>query len=158
MAKKAIALVGSTGEVFGNTLSALLKTNEGIYVFTTDPERLMLNTTNVDVMHLNTVDDEKMVEQLSGVYTLVITVNTKLTDHDYNSWVLREYPRIVNNAIRASVKRLIVVGSPVSEAFLDGVIRHHKEHINGTFVSTEGCYACKAADLAVGKAECGCAK
>ena len=51
---KEIALVGVNGEVLSDVLTALLENGNDVDVFTPEPERIMLDSTNVTINRLDT--------------------------------------------------------------------------------------------------------
>lgn len=137
---KEIALLGSTGPIYGHVLSALLKNGNSVNVMVTDPEKVMLDTTNVTVTRLDTGSKEATKKELEGYETVVIAYETDFQNVDNNDFVLHTYSPTVNAAIEAGVKHLIVVGARESEAFLHGELRRHKDLIDSVYISTEGNY------------------
>ena len=137
---KEIALLGVNGPVLADTLTALLEHGSDVDVFTTGPERVMLDTTNVTVNHLDTSSKEETRRQLTGFDTVIIANENDLQNADLNDYILRTYSATVNAAIDAGVKRLIVVGGKDSEAFYCGELRRHKG-LDYAFTTTEGDYA-----------------
>lgn len=143
---KEIALIGSNGPVFAAVLSALLQEGRVVNAFTTNPERVMLDTTNVTVSHLDTSSKLATMQQLQGYDVAVVAYETDFTNVANNDFVLHTYSNTVNAAIEAGVRCLLVVGNKDSEAFLSGELRRHASEIDARFISTEGCYAGKVAD------------
>lgn len=137
---KRIALIGSTGPVFGNVLTALLEKGYSVMTLVTDPDKVMVNNDRLVIHHLDTSTREDIVSELKGYDTAVIAYETDFLDVSNNDFILRTYAETVNAAIDAGVKRLIVVGNKDSEAFLRGELSRHKEFIESNFRSTEGDY------------------
>ena len=143
---KEIALLGSNGPVFATVLSALLKAGHEVCAYTTEPTKVMLDTTNVTIEELKTATKEETREELEGYATVVAAYETNFQDVANNDFILRTYSNTVNAAIEAGVKRLIVVGNPDSEAFFRGELRRHAGLIDANFISTAGDYAAKVVD------------
>ena len=141
---KEIALLGVNGTVLADVLTSLLEKGKSVDVFTTEPSRIMLDTTNVTVNRLDAESKEAMRDVLGGFDTIIIAVENNLADHDLNDFILHNYSRIVNAAIDAGAKKLIVVGGKDSEAFLCGELRRHKD-LDYSFTTTEGDYGAAVA-------------
>lgn len=150
---KEIALAGTTGTIYNTVLSALLHDNRAVEVLVTNPEKVMLDTTNVNVARFRTATKEEIKDELTGYDTVVVAYNTDYTNAANNDFILHTYSRTVNGAIEAEVKRLIIVGAKESEAFFRGELARHGNYIDSTFISTEGDYAKAVVDILDGVAE-----
>lgn len=137
---KEIALLGVNGTVLSDTLTALLEKSDSVDVFSTTPEHVMLDTTNIVVNHLDTSSKEATRDQLIGFDTVVLALENDMGNPDFNDWVLRTYSETVNAIIEAGVKRLFVIGAKDSEAFYCGELRRH-DKLDYVFTTTEGDYA-----------------
>lgn len=137
---KEIALTGLSGHVFADVLSALLKRNVTVNAMVNNPERLMLDDVDVTVSHLDVTNKEELEHMFEGYHDVVMTFHDDLEDHDANTFVLDNYVKMVNAARNAGVARLVIVGSPESEAFFMGDLRRHTD-IDWVFISTEGDFA-----------------
>lgn len=138
---KELALAGTTGPVYANVLSALLHAGRDVDAMVTDPERLMLDTTNITVQQFRTDSKADMITEFTGFSIVILAYETDFRDVNDNAFILGTYSETVNAAIEAGVKRLIVVGNKDSEAFFCGELSRHKGLIESTFISTEGDYA-----------------
>lgn len=143
---KEIALLGTAGTVFSNVLTALLHKGYSVNTIVTEPEHIMLDTTNVTVSLYDTASKATIRKALEGYNDAVIAYETDFLDAANNDFILRTYAETVNAAIEAGVKRLVVVGNKDSEAFFATELKRRSDLIDGRFISTEGCYACAAAD------------
>lgn len=139
--KKEIALIGENGPVQANMLERLLQNGMDVNYLSAKAERVMLDTTNLTISQLNYETKDKLAKQLEGYDTVVIAYETDYTNAENNNFMLRTYSECVNAAINAGVRRLAVVGSPFSEAFLQGELNRHGDLIDGEYISTEGDYA-----------------
>lgn len=138
---KEIALLGVTGPVYGNVLTGLLEDNLSVNAMVTDPEHVMLDTTNITVTRYDAYDKEASKRALTGYDTVIIAYETDYQNAANNDLMLDTYSKTVNAAIEAGVKNLIVVGGKFSEAFLTGELRRHSDLIDAKYISTEGNYA-----------------
>lgn len=145
---KEIALIGFGGEVFAHTLSKLLK--KGLYVnaLVPNPEHMMLEDTRLTVSRLDLFDKLALLQSVQGYKTVVLALETYLTDAETNQLVLGHYNEIINAAIEADVKRLVVVGGKYSEAFYTLDLRR-RDNLDWVFISTEGNYPKHAYEQAV---------
>lgn len=143
---KEIALLGSNGPIYAAVMSALLESGRSVMAYTTAPTKVMLDTTNVTIEHLDTTSQKALCKELEGYSTAVIAYETDFTNKENNDFILDTYSMTVNAAIEAGVKRLVVVGNKDSEAFLNGELRRHATSIDARYISTEGCYACKTVE------------
>lgn len=144
---KKIALIGSTGPVFGNVLTALLEKGYSVLALVTDPDKVMVNNDRLTIHFLDTSSKEAISKELAGVETAVIAYETDFLDVNNNDFILHTYAETVNAVIEAGVKRLIVVGNKDSEAFLRGELNRRKDLIESDFRSTEGDYYHDVADM-----------
>lgn len=147
---KEIALVGAAGPIYNAVLSTLLHDNRAVEALVTNPSRMMLNSSKVNVARFRWATVAEIRDELTGYDTVVVAYNTDFTDAANNEFVRHTYARTVNGAIAAGVKRLIVVGSKVSEAFFCGEIARHKGTVDAVFVSTEGDFATAVVGLVAG--------
>lgn len=134
---KEIALVGVNGEVLSDVLTVLLEKGHDVDVFTPEPERIMLDTTNVTINRLDTATEEATKSQFEGFDKIILAYENDLANHDLTDFILRTYSHTVNAALKAGVKQLIVVGGKDSEAFYTTELKHHPE-LNYAFTNTEG--------------------
>lgn len=136
---KEIALLGTTGHVFGDVLSALLSSGLSVNALVDYPEKVMLDDTRLTVSFLDVSNHDKVEESLQGYADAVLTYNDDLQDVRTNDLTLKYFVDTVHAARQAGVKRIIVVGSPDSEAFFVTDLRR-LDDIDWVFISTEGDY------------------
>lgn len=140
---KEIAILGTTGPVFGQTLTAFLENNYSVEALVTNPEKLMLDTTNVNIDRLDLSSELATEQQLAGYSVAVLAIENDLQNHDLNDLILRSFSPTVNAAIKAGVKRLVIIGGKDSEAFYLQELNRH-DGLNYRFITTEGDYAAAA--------------
>ena len=145
---KEIALLGTTGHVFADTLGALLAKGLTVNAMVDYPERVMLEDTRLTIMHLPVEEHDRVVEMLQGYHDAVLTYSDDLTDPYTNDLTLKYFVDTVTAARQAGVARIIVVGSPQSEAFFVTELRR-LDDIDWVFVSTENDYPDRVADEVV---------
>ena len=145
---KEIALLGTTNHVFGDVLGSLLASGLSVNALVDTPEKVMLDDVRLTVQHLPVEDSERVREMLEGYHDAVLTYNDDLQDVYTNDLAHKYFTDTVNAARRAGVARVIVVGSPESEAFFAGHLRRFDD-IDWVFISTEGDYPGRTADEVV---------
>lgn len=140
---KEIALLGTTNQVFADVLGALMAKDLSVNAMVDFPERVMLNDTRLTVSHLPFGEEQQVVIALDGYDDAVLTYNDNLEDRYTNDMTLRYFVSTVTAARKAGVKRIVVIGSPVSEAFFVTELRR-LDDIDWVFISTEGDFAARA--------------
>ena len=143
---KEIALLGVNGTVLSDTLTALLESGASVDVFSSYPEHVMLDTTNITVNRLDTSTEDATRESLIGFDTVIIALENDLENDELGEYILRTYSHTVNAAIKAGAKKLIVIGGKDSEAFYCTELKHH-DKLDYVFTTTEGNYADAVAQL-----------
>lgn len=136
---KEIALLGTINHVFGDVLSALLGDGLSVNAMVDYPEKIMLDDSRLTVSHLPVEEHDRVVEMLGGYHDVVLTYNDDLTDSYTNELTLKYFVDTVHAAREAGVARIIVVGSPASQAFFVSDLRR-LDDIDWVFISTEGDY------------------
>lgn len=142
---KEIALLGTTNHVFGDVLTSLLEKELSVNAMVDYPEKVMLDDTRLTVTHLPVDQHERFVEALEGYHDAVLTYNDDLQDAYTNDLTLKYFVDTVHAAREAGVARIVVVGSPDSQAFFVSDLRR-LDDIDWVFISTEGDYPRRAAD------------
>lgn len=136
---KEIALLGTNNHVMADVTGALLEHGVAVNAMVDFPEKVMLDNSNLTVMHLD-VANHQSVEDALGCYAVaVLTYNDDLHDAYTNELTLKYFTDTVHAARQAGVSRIIVVGSPDSEAFFVTDLRR-LDDIDWVFISTEGDY------------------
>ena len=142
---KEIALLGTNNHVFGDVLGSLLARGLSVNAMVDYPEKVMIEDTRLTVTHLPVTQHERVVEALEGYHDVVLTYNDDLKDAYTNELTLKYFVDTVHAAREAGVARVIVVGSPDSEAFFVSDLRR-LDDIDWVFISTEGDFARRTAD------------
>lgn len=145
---KEIALLGTTNHVFANVLGELLARGLSVNAMVDYPEKVMLDDTSLTVTHLPVQEHQQVVDALQGYHDAVLTYNDNLTDEYTNDLTLKYFVDTVHAAREAGVTRIIVIGSPDSEAFFVSDLRR-LDDIDWVFISTEGNYSGRTADEVV---------
>lgn len=141
---KEIGLIGTIDHVFGDVLSAFLQEGMTVNAMVDYPEKLMLDNSRLTVTHFPVGEHDKAVEAMQGYDTVVLTYNDDLRDVYTNDRTLKYFADTMHAAREAGVKRVIVVGSPDSEAFFVNDMQRLSD-IDWVFISTEGDFAGRAA-------------
>lgn len=142
---KEIALIGTTGHVHADVMGALLAAGMAVNTMVDYPEKVMLEDTRLVIKHFPYYDTESAEKALTGYETVVLTYSDDLQDAYTNDLTLKTFAGTAAAARKAGAKRLIVVGSPDSEAFFVSDLRR-LDDIDWVFISTEGDYAHRVAD------------
>lgn len=148
MIMKEIAVTGLNGHVLAEVLSALLHKGVTINAYVNNPERLMDTSTQLTASLLDVDDKDRLRDLFTGYDTVVMTFDDDQTKHDDNTFVLKNYDKMVHAAREAGVKRLVVVGSPQAEAFFTGDLKRRND-LDWVFISTEGDFSAHAVEEVV---------
>lgn len=142
---KEIALLGTTGHVFGDVLGTLLARGLSVNAMVDFPEKVMVEDTRLTITHLPVEDHDRVKEALEGYHDIVLTYNDDLSDAYTNDLTLKYFIDTVHAAREAGVARVIVVGSPMSTAYFVTDLRR-LDDIDWVFVSTENDYPDRVVD------------
>lgn len=142
---KEIALLGTNNRVFADVLGSLLARGLSVNAMVDYPEHVMLEDTRLTVTHLPLGQHQAVVDMLQGYHDAVLTYNDNLQDSYTNELTLKYFVDTVHAAREAGVARIVVVGSPDSEAFFVSDLRR-LDDIDWVFISTEGDFPARAAD------------
>jgi len=136
---KEIALLGTTCQVFADVLSALLEKELTVSAMVDYPTKVMLDETRLTVKHLPIEEHDRVKEDLEGYHDVVLTYNDDLSDAYTNDLTLKYFVDTLTAAREAGVARVIIVGSPDSEAFFVTELKRIDD-IDWVFISTENDY------------------
>ena len=142
---KEIALLSTTGHVFGDILGALLARGLSVNAMVDFPEKVMVEDSRLTVTHLPVQDHDRVREALEGYHDIVLAYNDDLEDAYTNDLTLKYFIDTVHAAREAGVARVIVVGAPQSTAYFVTDLRR-LDDIDWVFISTEGDFPNRAAD------------
>lgn len=142
---KEIALLGTVNHVQADVLGSLLAAGMSVNAMVDVPEHVMIEDTRLTVTHLPVELHDRVREMLEGYNTAVLVYNDDLQDARTNELTLKYFVDTVHAAREAGVARIIVVGSPDSEAFFVSDLRR-LDDIDWVFISTEGNFAGRVAE------------
>lgn len=142
---KEIALLSTTGHVFGDILGALLARGLSVNAMVDFPEKVMVEDSRLTVTHLPVLDHDRVREALEGYHDIVLAYNDDLEDAYTNDLTLKYFIDTVHAAREAGVARVIVVGAPQSTAYFVTDLRR-LDDIDWVFISTENAYPERVAD------------
>ena len=142
---KEIALLGTVNHVQADILGALLARGLSVNAMVDVPEHVMIEDSCLTVTHLPVEQHDRVREQLEGYATAVLAYNDDLHDAYTTELTLKYFVDTVHAAREAGVGRIVVVGSPDSEAFFVSDLRR-LDDIDWVYISTEGDFAKRAAD------------
>lgn len=142
---KEVALVGTTSRVFSDVLTLLLERDLIVTAMVDYPERVMLNDEQLTIEHLDTLSEAACEEAFQGYHNVILAYDDNLGNARHNELTLKSFVPTLTGARRAGVNRVIVVGSPDSEAFFVTELRRIDD-IDWVFISTEGDFATRAAN------------
>lgn len=142
---KEIAVTGTNNKVFADVLGVLLARDLVVNAMVDYPEHVMLEDSQLTVSRMNFYDKDAMREAFEGYHDAILTYDDNLEDIQHNDVTLKTFADTVTAAREAGVARVIVVGSPDSEAFFVTLLRR-LEDIDWVFISTEGDYPDRTAD------------
>lgn len=138
-------MLGTNNRVFADVLGALLERGLSVNAMVDFPEKVMLDDSRLTVTALNVANHQSVEDSLQGYADAILTYNDDLEDAYTNELTLKYFVDTVHAARQAGVGRIIVVGSPQSEAFFVTELRR-LDDIDWVFVSTEGDFSRRAAD------------
>lgn len=145
---KEIAVTGINGHVLADVLTSLLHNGITVNAYVNEPMRLMDTSAQLTVGLLRADDKEELRRSFEGYHDVVMTFDDNQLNHDENSFVLDHYYEMINAAHEAGVARVVVVGSPQSEAFFTNNLKRRSD-IDWVFISTEGDYATRVVEEVV---------
>lgn len=137
---KEIAVVGTNNKVFGSVIGELLARGLSVNAMVDFPDNVMLSDDRLTVTRFTPENHDSVREGFEGYHDVVLTYNDNLQDRYTNDLTLKYFVDTVHAAREAGVARVIVVGSPDSEAFFVTDLRR-LDDIDWVFISTEGPFA-----------------
>lgn len=143
-----IALIGPISDVQADILGALLECDFCVNVMVAEPQKVMLNDSRLRISAINITKHNAVRAALRGYDALVLAYKDDLTDVEANDTTRRYYASTLRAAHEAGIKRIIVVGSPMSEAFFVSTLRRLRD-IDGTFISTRGNFPHRTANALI---------
>lgn len=107
---KKTALIGASGFVGSAILNELLARGYKVEALVRNPEKITVENPNLTVKKVDVADEKELAEDLKGYDTVISAYNPGWTNSNIYSETLQNYPRIVEAAKEAGVKRLLIVG------------------------------------------------
>ena len=107
---KKTALIGASGFVGSAILKELLSRGYEVEALVRNPENVKVNNPHLTVKKVDVADTKALADDLKGYDTIISAYNPGWTNPDIYNLTLQNYPRILEAAKEAGVKRLLRVG------------------------------------------------
>lgn len=107
---KKTALIGASGFVGDAILKELLSRGYEVEALVRNPENVKVQTPRLTVRKVDVADTKALAADLKGYDTVISAYNPGWANPDIYSLTLQNYPRIVEAAKEAGVRRLLIVG------------------------------------------------
>lgn len=107
---KKTALIGASGFVGSAILNELLSRGYEVEALVRNPANVKVGNPNLIVKKVDVADTEALAEDLKGYDTVISAYNPGWANPDIYNLTLRNYPRILEAARQAGVKRILIVG------------------------------------------------
>ena len=107
---KKTALIGASGFVGSAILNELLSRGYNVEALVRNPEKITVENPNLTVKKVDVADEKALAEDLKGYDAVISAYNPGWTNPNIYNDTLQNYPRIVEAARAAGVKRLLLVG------------------------------------------------
>lgn len=110
MVDKKVALIGASGFVGSAILRELLDRGFAVEALVRNPAKITLKNPALTVKKVDVSDEASLVDALKGFATVISAYNPGWQNPDIYEETLNNYPKILNAAKKAGVKRLLIVG------------------------------------------------
>lgn len=107
---KKTALIGASGFVGSAILNELLSRGYNVEALVRNPGKITIENPNLTVKKVDVADEKALAEDLKGYDAVISAYNPGWTNPNIYNDTLQNYPRIVEGAKEAGVKRLLIVG------------------------------------------------
>ncbi len=107
---KKTALIGASGFVGSAILKELLSRGYEVEALVRNPENVKVNNPHLTVKKVDVADTKALAADLKGYDTIISAYNPGWTNPNIYNLTLQNYPRILEAAKEAGVKRLLIVG------------------------------------------------
>ncbi len=107
---KKTALIGASGFVGDAILKELLSRGYEVEALVRNPENVKVQSPRLTVRKVDVADTKALAADLKGYETVISAYNPGWANPDIYSLTLQNYPRIVEVAKEAGVRRLLIVG------------------------------------------------
>lgn len=104
------ALIGASGFVGAPILNELLSRGYKVEALVRNPSKIAVENPDLTVKKVDVADEKALTEDLKGYDTVISAYNPGWTNPNIYNETLQNYPRIVEAAKKAGVKRLLIVG------------------------------------------------
>lgn len=107
---KKTALIGASGFVGTAILKELLNRGYAVEALVRNPDKVTISNPNLTVKKVDVSDEAALAADLKGYDTVISAYNPGWKNPDIYKETLQNYPRILQAAKDAGVKRLLIVG------------------------------------------------
>lgn len=107
---KKTALIGASGFVGSAILNELLSRGYEVEALVRNPENVKVKAPGLTVKAVDVADTKALAADLKGYDTVISAYNPGWANPDIYNLTLQNYPRILEAAKQAGVKRLLIVG------------------------------------------------
>lgn len=107
---KKTALIGASGFVGSAILNELLTRGYQVEALVHNPDNVKVENPLLTVKKVDVADTEALAADLKGYDTVISAYNPGWSNPDIYNLTLQNYPRILQAAKEAGVKRLLIVG------------------------------------------------
>lgn len=119
--EKKVALIGASGFVGKSILHELLERGWHVKALVRNPAKITINNPALTVQKADVSDEKALSKALAGYANVISAYNPGWTNPDIYADTLSTYPKIVQAAKEAGVKRLLIVGGAGSLFAAPGV-------------------------------------
>ena len=107
---KKVALIGASGFVGSAILKELLDRGYKVEALVRNPGKIRINNPNLSVKKLDVTNEHSLVDALNGYENVISAYNPGWQNPHIYEDTLTNYPKILEAAKKAKVKRLLIVG------------------------------------------------
>lgn len=107
---KNVALIGATGFVGSAILNELISRGFNVEALVRDPEKIKVESPLLMVKRVDVADEKALEESLKSYENVISAYNPGWANPNIYEETLANYPKILNAAKNAGVKRLLIVG------------------------------------------------
>lgn len=107
---KKTALIGASGFVGSAILNELLSRGYQVEALVRNPDNVKVENPLLTIKKVDVADTEALAADLKGYDTVISAYNPGWANPDIYNLTLQNYPRILQAAKEAGVKRLLIVG------------------------------------------------
>lgn len=107
---KDIVLIGASGFVGSAILKEALNRGHKVTAIVQDPEKIKVTDKNLTVVKADATDPDTLSELAKGKQAIISAYNPGWANPHLYEQTLENYPKIVEGAKKAAVKRLLIVG------------------------------------------------